>query len=343
MEHIHEHQIDPQKLEGSYGKPNMMPIHQNDLLFRSPFLPSKAPEMLFYCIEQCQEIQTIPEDPYTPKQIIRNAIRLLMVLGIFPLKEFDTWEVLPIKTYPILKTFVHEAYTRHLTFIQLRNTAGQQGYMQNPNSNMYNVFGEGDNKVTYDDTTITQTAMAATTGSTSGGATNAVTSKATIPSEVSAVINQLVANQTAMMNQMAAIQFSPPTPACHTSQGKLHIPPIQQLNIPMPQVYAEGSFQPGQGGGRGQGGKSRQGGRGGRRGRTPLADHVQTLGRGGGSQGYQGCGGPQGTVIGRVQLMRRVNPPNVYKVHNNWNLCFLCSFDVENGYMSKMCQCIGAR
>jgi hypothetical protein len=172
----------------------------------------QAPEMLFYRIEQCQEIQMIAKDPYTPKQIISNAVRLLMALGIFPLKDFNMWEALPIKTYPILKTFVHEAYTRRLTSIQLRNTAGQQGYVQNPNNIMYNVFGEGDDKVTDNDTTITQTAMAATMGSTLGGAMNTATSKATIPSEVSAAINQLAANQTAMMNQMAAMQFSPPTP-----------------------------------------------------------------------------------------------------------------------------------
>jgi hypothetical protein len=325
------------QLEGSYGKLNMMTIDQNNLLFQSPFLPSKTPEMLFYCIEQCQEIQTIAEDPYTPKQIISNAVRLLMASGIFPLKEFNTWEALPIKTYPILKTFVHEVYTRRLTSIQLCNTAGQQEYVQNPNNNMYNVFEEGDDKVMDNDTTITQTAMAATTGSTLGGATNAGTSKATIPSEVSASINQLAANQTAMMNQMAAMQFSPPTHACHTSQGHLHVPPIQQLNIPVPQAYAGGSFQPGRGGGRGQGGRSMQGGHGGGRGRTPFADHVQTLGHGGGGQGFQGRGGPQGTVIGRVQQTRRVNPPNVYKVHKNWNVCFLCGFNVKDGHTSKTC------
>ena len=44
----------------------------------------------------------IAEDPYTPKQIISNAVRLLIALGIFPLKEFDMWEALPNKTYPIL-------------------------------------------------------------------------------------------------------------------------------------------------------------------------------------------------------------------------------------------------
>jgi hypothetical protein len=140
----------------------MMTIHQNDLLFRSPFLPSKAPEMLFYQIEQCRKIQTISEDPYTPKQIISNTVRLLIASGIFPLKEFDMWEALPIKMYPILKTFVHEAYTRRLMSIQLRNMAGQQGCVQNPNNNMYNVFGEGDDEVMDNDTTITQTATAAT-------------------------------------------------------------------------------------------------------------------------------------------------------------------------------------
>jgi hypothetical protein len=79
-----------EQLEGSYGKPNMMTIHQTTYSSKAHFFPSKAPEMLFYCIEQCQEIQTIMEDPYTPKQIISNAIRLLMVLIIFPLKEFNT-------------------------------------------------------------------------------------------------------------------------------------------------------------------------------------------------------------------------------------------------------------
>jgi hypothetical protein len=118
-----------EQLEGSYGKPNMMTIHQNNLLFQSLFHPSDTPEMLFCRIEQCQETQMIAEDPYTPKQIISNTVRLLMASGISLLKEFDTWDALKNKKYPILKTFVHEAYTRRLTSIQLRNMAGQQGYV----------------------------------------------------------------------------------------------------------------------------------------------------------------------------------------------------------------------
>ncbi len=245
-----------EQLEQSYGKPDMMTIHQNNLLFRSPFLPSKAPEMLFYCIEQCQEIQTIAEDPYTPKQIISNAVRLLMALGIFQLKEFNTWEAMTIEMYPILKTFVHEAYTRHLTSIQLQNTAGQQGYVRN--NNMYNMFEEEADKVMDDNTTITQTAAAATTGSTLG-ATYVAGTTSNVPAEVNTAINQLSAYQMAMMNQIAAMQISPPIQVRPTNMGQqIHVPPIQQVTFPVPQAYVGGTFNPGRGGG--QGGQRNRGG-----------------------------------------------------------------------------------
>jgi hypothetical protein len=63
------------QLETLYGKPDTMSLFHNDVLFRSPFPGTEAPKMLFYRIEQCQEIQTIDKDPYTPKQIIRNPTR----------------------------------------------------------------------------------------------------------------------------------------------------------------------------------------------------------------------------------------------------------------------------
>ncbi len=87
--------------------------------------------MLFYCIKHCQEIQTINQDPYLATQIINVAIWILMQLGIFPIKEFETWAAVPYKTYPLLKTFIHEAYMRRLTAITLRNTARQLGYITN--------------------------------------------------------------------------------------------------------------------------------------------------------------------------------------------------------------------
>ncbi len=93
-------------------------------------------------LEQCQEIQNLEQDPYTPTQIINNAVHLLQQSGIFPLKEFDTWEAITTKTYPALKTFIHEAYTHRLTALQLRNTTGTQGYAPHNNQNMYNILDE---------------------------------------------------------------------------------------------------------------------------------------------------------------------------------------------------------
>ena len=62
------------QLEHSYGKPNAMALFHNDTLFCSPFPATKAPNMLFHQIKQCQEIQTITQDPYMPIQIINNAV-----------------------------------------------------------------------------------------------------------------------------------------------------------------------------------------------------------------------------------------------------------------------------
>jgi hypothetical protein len=123
------------QLDGTYGKPDTITLLHNDTLFRSAFNPTDAPESLFYRIEQCQEIQVLARDPYSDMQIINNAVRLLMQANIFPLKEFDDWEAIIPKTYTALKTFIAGAFTRRILAQQLRNTAGQMGYV--PQNNMY--------------------------------------------------------------------------------------------------------------------------------------------------------------------------------------------------------------
>jgi hypothetical protein len=80
------------QLQVSYGKPNMMMLYTNDTLFRSPMTAGNSPEMLFYRIEQCQEIQRIGNLPYSEEQIITNAVRILLQANIFPLKEFNAWD-----------------------------------------------------------------------------------------------------------------------------------------------------------------------------------------------------------------------------------------------------------
>jgi hypothetical protein len=231
--------------------------------------------MLFYCIKQCQEIQTIGQDPYLATQIINIAIWILVQSGIFPIKEFETWAAVLNKTYPLLKTFICKAYMRHLTAINLRNTSGQLGYVAN--QNMFNMFCNDDpNKQSTDDdaTMVTQTAVAATTGTSTFGSTYAATASASIPPEVTMVIKQLLANQTAIMQQMAAMSFSSP-PAQHST---VHVPPIHNVQIPMQQT---GGFQQGRGGRRGNihGGRGcgRNSGRGGKQ-RTPFKNHLRNAG-----------------------------------------------------------------
>ncbi len=144
------------------------------------------------------------------------------------------------KMYPTLKMFIHEAYTRCLTAMQLCNTAGLQGYAPDNNQNMYNVLGAG-----YDTNRGTEGTVA----------------KPTVP-----------------ITQTAAM--------------------------------------------------------------TPFANHMRN------TQGAEGRGGmapgigylpPTGGFTG--QATKPPNPPhfNIVKKYANWNVCFSCGFDVEEGYTSQTC------
>ena len=66
------------KITSTYGKPTPAALLQNDTLFRSVYSPNDAPEVLFRCIEDCQEVQILGEDPYTAPQLLDNAVRLLL-------------------------------------------------------------------------------------------------------------------------------------------------------------------------------------------------------------------------------------------------------------------------
>ncbi len=180
--------------------------------------------MLFYRIEQCQEIAALAGDPYTQMQILKMVVRILMQAQVLPSKEFDTWEQTPYNMYPGLKTFIHEAYTRPLQSLALRTMTGQQGYAPGVGTNMFNVLESKDEDTdTADDataTTATQT-VAFTTASTLG---TTYSGAMTIPLEISTAINQLAANQLAIQQQMAAMTFVASAPAHHT---QFQIPPIQ--------------------------------------------------------------------------------------------------------------------
>jgi hypothetical protein len=179
------------------------------------------------------------------------------------LKEFDSWEAVTPKSYPTLKTFIHAAYGRRLTVLALCSTSVQNRYA---NQMMCKVLEDGDDDDTNDDTvtTITQTDAGTTGGTTpSGGTVNSA--------GVAAAINQLSANQTAIMSQMAAataqmaaLSVVPP-PAQNTRayapRNQFYVPPIQQVSVPMQQPFsATGAYPAGRGGQ--HGGCGQRGGRG---------------------------------------------------------------------------------
>jgi hypothetical protein len=325
------------QLQDSHGKPTMMTLYQNNITFRAAVAPTDSPEMLFYRIEQCQEIQRIRKLPYSDEQIIANTVQILIQSNIFPLKEFDTWEATAQKTYPSLKTFMHEAYGRRLTAMALHSTSGQNGYS---NQMMYHVFDEEHGNESDKDTvmTITQTAaIMAAPGSTSTSQGTAISAK------VAAAINQLSANQTTMMAQMAAMTMAPlmvPQTRATVPRETFHVPPIPQVAVPMHQPFAaQVGFSTGCSGhrvGRGQG-RGRRGGQN----RTPFADAM----RGTGAVAppmtnmvpYGGGTGQLPAAPGGQPHHHNAEFLNIYKQHNNWNVCFSCGFDVEDRHTPGTC------
>jgi hypothetical protein len=189
-----------------------------------------------------------------------------------------------VKSYPILKTFIHEAYSRRLTAMQLQNTAGQQGYVQ---QNMYNILDVNGGE-DMDDDMVVMVQMAAAAMATAGGSTigsnYAAMNAATITAEVTAAINQLLANRQQIIQQMAAMNV--PSPQQSIAANNYNIPPIPMVNIPNQHAFNEGGFPQGRGSARG-GGYQRGGRRGRREGhgggsRNPFAKHMAHAGRGNG-------------------------------------------------------------
>jgi hypothetical protein len=98
---------------------------------------------------------------------------------------------------------------------------GGGAYLQ---QNIYNILDKGNEDDTNNaNTIITQMMAVETTGSMLGNA-YANTTALTIPAEVTAAINQLSANQMAIIQQMAVMSFSPPPPPLLRRQHSISHP-----------------------------------------------------------------------------------------------------------------------
>ena len=330
------------QLECTFGKPSAAISFHNNSVFTSPFSATETPESLFRRIEECQEVAVLGGAPYTVQQIVGNTMFLFLQSGIFPNREFEVWDAYPSvdKTWPNLKTFVQQAFQRKLIASSLRNTSGQMGYT--PNHNAFNAFANDDDSSV--DTAATKEAPPPSTSGTTASTLGSTYQASTVPAELAAAIQTIAANQQALYQhvaplsqQMAALALRPNTTIAANPGFGAATPTFNRVpTVPtyvgyqggsnvggygggFQQARTAGGFQQGRGGVRGRG-RSYGGGRGRRqnRGRTAFADYVPH------GRGYGGAAAP-------------ANPPNPYKIHNNWNVCYSCGFDVEDTHNSQTC------
>jgi hypothetical protein len=338
------------QLELSYGKPGDQLMQNNDKLFWADFLPNNALELLFHFVEQCQEVPIIVRILYTPMQVISNTVHLLLQSRIFLMKEFEDWEMTPNKMWLALKTFNHGVYAHHLMAVRLWSTSAQQGNA--PTQNLYNILANGNNNTNDDAMTImiTQTAAAATMGSTLAN-TYATPVPAPTNLNLMLAINLLAANQQVLyqriaplLQHMAALSFNTQPLTLRLTflvphMTPFHVPPIQQLTISGLPPFNTRGFNHGHKGrnteGRGQGGGFNWHGQG----CTPFADHMAARGRGSQSGGGTPNMFPQASGFQNVnaQCMNSQYHSNVTKKINNWNVCYSCGFDVKDSHTSMIC------
>ena len=327
------------QLETTFGKPSAAISFHNNTVFTSTFSATETPESLFRRIEECQEVAVLGGAPYSVQQIVGNTMFLFLQSGIFPNREFEVWDAYPTanKTWPSLKTFIQQAFQRKLVASSFRNTSGQMGYA--PNHNAFGVFGTDDDSSV--DTTVTKEAPTAGTASTTGSTLGSTYQASTVPAELAAAIQTIATNQQALYQhvaplsqQMAAMAFQPGAPTMGTATNP---------NFGVPQVptyvgYNGGGHNAGNTGGGYTGGYAGgfQQGHGGSRGRG------RSYGRGRANKQKRGCTAfadyvPQGRGQGGYTGPSPANRPNPIKLHNNWNVCYSCGFDVEDGHNSQTC------
>jgi len=200
------------QLSSVYGKPTSAALEANDTLFRSPYSAADAPEVLFRRIEDCAEIATLGDNPYTDKQLIHMAVRHLLTTGLY-IRAFEDWDLLNPDdcTWVELRSIIQDAFERRLN--ATAPTAGHHGYAPALPYMLNNAFGAfGPSAETSDDESVDTiaTQMAAVTLQSQLTATTAANSSQRHEHGMQALAQQnqlLHANQHQILEQLAALSF----------------------------------------------------------------------------------------------------------------------------------------
>jgi hypothetical protein len=336
------------QLSSIYGQPTPSALEANNHIFRSPTSAANAPEVLFRRIEECAEIALLGQNPYTDKQLITNTIRLLLTTGLC-IRAFKDWDQLTktAKTWIELRRMIREAFQRRLN--ATAPIAGHQGYAP-ARPFQQNVFGALAANDSDDDSANTiASQMAALTYQSQHTATTAANLSQQMNQYMQTLAHQqdlLHQNQHRMMEQMAALSFNQ-SDAGHgiRRQGRgLPQPPttVAPNGFPLPAPFAPNGFGHTNYGGCGGQGRGRERGRGRgppafNAGRAPPITSIMAW------RVPRYMGPPPATGGGYYapppQAQQVQAPPylNLMKRYANWNACYSCGFDMEDGHTSQMC------
>jgi hypothetical protein len=131
------------QLSQTYGQPTPAALEINDVTFRGPYSTADAPEVLFQCIKNCAEIAILGNNPYTEKQLITNAICLLLTTGLYT-RAFKEWDRLlaTAQMWIELCCLIQEAFQRCLN--ATAPMAGGHGYTPAFHQNAFGILKNND-------------------------------------------------------------------------------------------------------------------------------------------------------------------------------------------------------
>jgi hypothetical protein len=133
------------QLSSIYDQPTPAAMEINDTAFCGVYSAADAPEVLFRRIEDCAEIAILGRNPYTNRQLLQNAICLLLTTGLC-VSAFEEWDRLQptAQTWVTLRTMIQEAFQSRLN--ATAPTAGHHGYAPAlPYQNAFGALAEDDN------------------------------------------------------------------------------------------------------------------------------------------------------------------------------------------------------
>jgi hypothetical protein len=147
------------QLSQTYGQPTPAALEINNVTFCGHYSAANAPEVLFRRIENCAEIAILGNNSYTDRQLINNAIRLLLTTGLY-IRAFEKWDRLfpGAQTWIEFCCLIQEAFQRCLN--ATAPMAGGQGYAPAYHQNAFGILGtnNSDDKESLANTVATQVA-----------------------------------------------------------------------------------------------------------------------------------------------------------------------------------------